>query len=115
GGVGKGIAAGIVIELVLADVRIDGQQGMRVEGVLETGSQAPGQHALVLILAERVVGIGNLDPVARGEQIQVEYVLPVGLIIEAVENGLAVALVVEGCEFRGIQERPLRTPSSARK
>src|ERR1039457_4191970 len=58
----------------------------------------------MLILAERVVGIGNLDPVARREQIQVEYVLPVGLIIEAVEDGFAVAYVVEGGEFRRIQE-----------
>src|ERR1035438_1159638 len=58
----------------------------------------------MLILAQGVVGVRDLDPVTRGEQIQVEYVLPVGLIIEAVENGLAVALVVEGCEFRRIQE-----------
>src|ERR1017187_3590321 len=77
---------------------------MRVEGVLETRSQAPGQYALVLILAQSVVGIGNLDPVARREQIQVEYVLPVGLIIEAVEDGFAVAYVVEGGELRGVQE-----------
>src|ERR1035437_1290156 len=77
---------------------------MSVEGVLEAGSQAPGHHALMLILAQSVVGIGNLDPVARREQIQVEYILPVGLIVKAVEDGLAVALVVEGGEFRGIQE-----------
>ena len=59
------------------------------------GSEAPGQHALVLILAQLVVGIGNLDPVARREQVQVEYVFAVGLIIEAVEDGLVVADVVE--------------------
>src|ERR1019366_8396853 len=47
GTVGEGIAAGVVIELVFADVRIDGQQGMSVEGVLEAGGEAPGQHALV--------------------------------------------------------------------
>ena len=87
-GIGEGVAAGIVIELVLADVRIDGQQGMRVEGVLETGSQTPRQHALVLVLAQSVVSIGNLNPVARREQIQVERVLSVGLIVEAVEGSL---------------------------
>src|SRR3974390_1453493 len=77
---------------------------MSVEGVLEAGSQAPGQYALVLIFSQRIVGVGNLDPVARREQIQVEYVLPIGLIIEAIEDGLAVADVVEGGEFRRIQK-----------
>src|ERR1019366_2052646 len=42
--------------------------------------------------------------VARREQIQMEYVLPVGLVIEAVEDGFAVADVVERREFRRIEK-----------
>src|SRR6202035_5583851 len=78
-GVVERIAAGVVIDLVFADVRIDGQQRGGTEGMLESRSDVPGKHALVLILRQLIVAVGYLEPVARGEEVQVESVPAVGL------------------------------------
>ena len=72
--------------------------------MLEPGSDIPGEHALVLILRQLVVAVGDLEPVARGEEVQVEGVLPVGLVVEAVEDAFVVALVMESCKFGRVQK-----------
>ena len=100
----KGSRLRVVVELILANIRIDGQQHVRIEGVLIAGSDAPGEHALALILRQLVVVVGNLNPVSRGEQVEVKDVFAVGLIVEAIENGLVVAHVVERRELRRIQK-----------
>src|SRR5471032_2445438 len=102
--VAEGIAAGVVIDLVLADVRIDGQQRMGTEGVLEAGGDVPGEHALVLILPQLIIAVGDLEPVARGEEVQVERVAAVGLIVEAIEDAFVVALIVESGKLVRVQE-----------
>ena len=51
GRVGERIAAGVVVELILPDIGIDRQQGVRVEGVLVSRRDVPGQHPLTLVLA----------------------------------------------------------------
>src|SRR4051794_5154086 len=83
----KGIAAAVVVEVVLADIRSDGQQHVRRDGALEAGRGVPGHYALMLILIQRVVGVGDLYPVSSDEEIQVEDVALIGLIIEAIEDG----------------------------
>jgi hypothetical protein len=66
---------------------------------------APGEHPLALVLCELlVVVIWNLNPVPRGEQVQVKRVLPGGLIVEMVEDCLVISLVVERGEFGSIQK-----------
>src|ERR1019366_7967038 len=64
----------------------------------------PGGHVLVLILRQLVIVVGDLNPVARGEQVEVQRVLPVGLQVEMIENGFVVADVVEGGELGSVQE-----------
>ena len=102
--VGEGITAAVVEELVLPHVGVDGEEDVRAEGVLEAGRDAPGEDALALILRELVVAVGNLDPVAGGEQVKVEDVALAGLVIEAVKDGLVVAFVVERGELGRVEE-----------
>ena len=104
GRIKKGIAAGVVVELIAAQVGIDGQQRMRVEDVLETGGDAPGENTLMLVLRELIVTVGNLDPVAGGKQVQMQGILPIGLVVEAIEDGLIVTHIVDGLKLRRIQE-----------
>ena len=100
----KWIGAAVVVELVFAEVRVDGQQGVRIEGVLIARRNAPGEHTLPLILGELVVAVGNLNGVAGGEEVQMENVDAVGLVVEAVEQRLVVAAVVDVDELGGVQE-----------
>src|ERR1019366_642766 len=83
---------------------IDSQQGVGVEGVLVAWGDAPGSHVLALILCQLVIVVGDLDPVARGEQVEVERVLPVGLQVKMIEEGLVVAYVVKRGELRSVEE-----------
>src|SRR5215469_1831151 len=83
---------------------------MRIDGPLVSRRDAPGEDPLALVLRKLVVGVGNLDPVARREQIQVEHVLSRGLEVETVKYSLVVSLVVEGGEFRRIQEAAAPDP-----
>src|ERR1035437_63732 len=102
--IGQRVATAVVVELILADVRIDGQQGVRIDGVLVAGRDVPGKHALALVLRELVQIVGNLNPVSRREQVQVNDVPAGGLIIEAVENGLILSDIVVWNELRRIEK-----------
>ena len=73
--IGERIAAAVVEKFVLANVWIDRQQDVRVEGVLVARSDTPGEHAMPLILRQLVVVVGDLDPIARGEEIEMEDVV----------------------------------------
>ena len=55
GSVREGIAGGVVIDLVAAQERVDGQQGAGAEGVLITGRDVVGEHLLTLVLCGLVV------------------------------------------------------------
>ena len=104
GVVGERIAAGIVVDLVPPHERIDRQQHMVVERMLIPGSDHPRHDALFLVLRQLLVGVRNLKPVSRHEQVQVVGILPVGLPVDPVENGRVVAPAVEGGELRGVGE-----------
>src|SRR5580700_9790867 len=77
---------------------------MRVDCVLIARRDIPRQYALALVLRQLVQVVGNFDPVARGEQIQMKRVLAGGLIIEPIEVGLIVSDVVVGDELRRIEK-----------
>src|SRR5690242_6613742 len=109
------ITARIVIELVLADIRIHRQQRMRIKRVLVAGSDVPRQHALALILSQLIVIVRNLDPVARREEVQMNRVHLVGLKIEAIEYRLIVAFVVERREFWRIEKSSAARPIERQK
>src|SRR5262249_28972389 len=85
------VRTSVIEELVLAHIRIEGPQHLRTEGVLVARSDAPGEHALPLVLCQLVEAIWNFQRVARAEQIQVERIPAVGLIIQPVEQRLIVA------------------------
>src|ERR1039457_1415106 len=104
--IGEWIAAGVVAHLIFSDVWVDRQQGMGAERVLVPGSDVPCQHSLMLVLSQLIVVIGYLTPTPRGEQVEVEDILAAGRIVEPIEDGLIVALVVEGSELRGVQKTP---------
>ncbi len=98
------IAAGVVIQLIFPDVRINRQQRAGIEGVLIAGSDAPREHALPLILAQLVKAIRDLEPVPRRKQVQVEDILAAWLEVEAVEKGLIVADIMNVFALGRVQE-----------
>ena len=65
--IGERIAAGVVVDLIFPDVRIDRQQRVGTERVLVARRDTPGEHALMLILGQLIVIVGNLKPVPRRE------------------------------------------------
>ena len=68
----------------------------------------------MLVLRQLIVVVRNLEPVARCKQIQMERIMSVRLIVEAVEDAFVIPLVVEGREFRGIQKVAVSTRSPQR-
>ena len=50
----------------------------------------------MLILTQLVKGIGDLKPVPRREQVEVEDIFAVGLIVKTIKDGLVVSRVVNG-------------------
>ena len=103
-GVREWIAARIVVHLIAADIGVHGQQSVRVEGMLVAGRDIPRQYPLFLVLGQLVVAVGDLEPVPRREEIQVNDVLACGLPVEPVEDALVVADIVDGQEFGRIQK-----------
>src|SRR5579872_6037913 len=77
---------------------------MGSESALVAGGDAPGKNALPLVLPKLVVIVGNLDPVARRENVEVQKVVLRRLKIQAVEERFIVAPVVNGLEFGSVQE-----------
>ncbi|HMC63215.1 MAG TPA: hypothetical protein VKJ01_28730, partial [Candidatus Solibacter sp.] len=57
-----------------------------------------------MILPQLIIAVGDLEPVARGEEVQVESVPAVGLKVKAIEDALVVALVVERGKLGRVQE-----------
>ncbi len=102
----KGSRDGIVVDLVAAQERVDSQQGAGAEGVLIAGSDVVGENFLTLVLIGLVERIGHLEPVTRGQQVEVKRVAGGGLPIEAIEDGLAVSHVVKRTEFGAVEKAP---------
>src|SRR5579884_318872 len=98
------IAAWIIVHAILPHKRINGQQRARGERVLITERIALRPGLLALILRELIVRVRNLEPVACAEQIQMKRILAAGLIIDAVENRLAVSDVVKRLKFGTVQK-----------
>ena len=106
GSVIKWISTRVVVDAILTDKWIYGEKSLRIERVLipETKTKCLGE--LALILAELIVCIGNLKPVASAKKIQVERVAAAGLKIDTVKNRLVISLVVKRSEFRAVQKTP---------
>src|ERR1019366_1220753 len=82
------------------------EQGAGAEGVLIAGRDVVGENSLALVLIWLIESVGHLKPVARGQQVEVKRVRAVGLPIQAVEDGFAVAHVVQRTEFGAVEEAP---------
>ena len=104
GRVAERIAARIVVHAIAANERIDGQHGFGAEGVLIARSEVERDGLLPLVLVQLVVGVGNLEPVPRPEEIQVERILARGLVVEAVEDRAVVADGMDRRELRRVEE-----------
>ena len=102
----KGSRDGIVVDLVAAQERVDGQQSAGAEGVLIAGRDVVGENLLTLILIGLVERVGHLEPVTRGQQVEVKRVAGGGLPVEAIEDGLAVPHVVKRTEFGAVEKAP---------
>ena len=63
---------------------------------------APGEHALALILQQLIVRIWNLKPVSRREEVQMKDVFAAGLVIKMIEDGLIVSYVMKRRKFGSI-------------
>src|SRR2546427_10650142 len=74
--------------------------------MLVTRRDIEAQDSLALVLASSylIVGVGNLEPVSRAKQVQVEHVSRVRLKVKTIENRTAVADVVERPRFRRVEE-----------
>src|SRR3954464_12442114 len=59
---------------------------------------------LALVLCQLIVGVRNLEPVARRENIQVERIASSRLEIDAIENHRGIADVVKRRELRRIEK-----------
>src|ERR1700722_17993248 len=58
----------------------------------------------MLVLRQLIVVVGDLKPVPRGEYVQMERILAIGLVIHTIEDSLIVPLVVECGGLRRIQK-----------
>ena len=55
--------------------------------MLISGGYAKGHDLLALVLPQLVVRIGNLEPIPRGEDIDVKSIPPGRIIVEMIEDG----------------------------
>ena len=104
--VGERIARGIVVHLIAAQEDIDREQGAGAEGVLISRRDVVGENLLALVLIGLVECVGHLEPVARGQQVEVKSVARGGLPVETVEDGFAVPHVVERTKLRRVEKAP---------
>ena len=74
--------------------------------MLVSGRYVEAVHLLPLILVRLVVCVGNLKPVARREQIQMECIVRAALIVDAIEERFIVANVVHRVKLGAVQEAP---------
>ena len=104
------IAAGIVVDLIAADERVDAHEGFRINRVLITGRDIERDDLLLLILVRLIVRVRNLHPVAGRHQVQVQGILSTGFEVHAVEECSRVADVVHRPKLWRIEKaaRPLR-------
>ena len=93
------------MNLVPPDVGIDRDRGVRIQNADPAGRDVVAQDQLALVLPGGllIVGIGRLEPGAREEEIQVQGIVLVRLIIEAVEDRLIVPDVVQRGKFGRIE------------
>src|SRR5215470_12561484 len=70
------------------------------------GGDVERAHELSLVLAQRLllVGVRDLEEVARKQQVQVQRVFSRRAVVEAVEKARRVALVVQRGEFGRVEE-----------
>src|SRR6185437_3515001 len=94
------ISAGVVIAAVLANPRTNAQKSSRTERMLVSQGEAQSLCLLPLVLLQLIVGVWNLEPVARTEQIEVKRIDAGGLVIDSIENGRGVANIVKRSELR---------------
>ena len=66
--------------------------------------QVEGNDPLLLVLARLIVGVGNLQPVARRHEVQVKRIPGAGLIIDAIEESPGVSDVMDGPELGRIEK-----------
>ena len=102
------VPAGEILNDVLPKERTDIQDGRRAEQMNPPRRDVVGADLLPLILPDGglIVGIGDLEPGTRREQIQVQGVLRSRLIVEPVENLLVVSAIVQHRELGRIQKPP---------
>src|SRR5437870_550481 len=91
------------MNLILTHPAIDRKQRVRVERMLETRRDVEAQHPLSLVLTGLIVCVRDLEPVSRGEQVQVESILSVRLKIDTVEDRTVIADSMNRQEFGGIK------------
>ena len=124
--IGEGILAGIVVEVIAAEVIVGGEDGGRADNAGVAGREVDGLNLCALVGRAycetigpdgdaggvggplggvlRVVGVGRLEPGARVSEVQADRVGRRDLVVDAVEEVLLVALVVDRVELRRIEE-----------
>src|SRR5207247_10310666 len=93
------VPAGIVVHPVAAEKQVDAEESARVESALISRRQVEGNDPLLLVLARLIVGVRNLQPVARRHEVQVKRIPDAGLIIDAIEEDPGGPAVMEGPEI----------------
>src|ERR1043166_6177440 len=77
---------------------------MGVEGVLVARGDVPAQHALLLVLGQLIEAVRHLEPIPRGEQIEMEDVFGTGLPVEAVKDRFIISDVMDRQVFGRIEK-----------
>src|SRR6185369_4309656 len=101
----EGIGTRIVVELILAEIRIHAEQGSAAEqvGPDQRGVVAEDVGALILAEGLLVILVGSLEPGTRQAEIQVERVGRSWLEVDAIEEVFAIAVGVNCLELRSVQ------------
>ena len=59
--------------------------------MLIAGCEVEGGSLLPLVLTQLIVGVGDLEPIARSEDIEMESIPAIGLVVKPVENSSVVS------------------------
>src|SRR5260370_23313440 len=100
------IATGVVLNQILAVIRVERQDALCIERVHPTWSDVEGSRLLPLILPRGllVIRVCHLKPVAGDEQIQVDGVHGAGCPIGTIEESEVGTHIVQRAKLRRIEK-----------
>src|ERR1051326_1275077 len=107
------IRAGVILDSILTNKRIDCQECGRAERMLITRSEIERYCLLTLIRAKGIQSVGNLEPVAGQKEIGMYCIFIVWQVVQTVKGIFVISNCVNRIEFRRIKESAGSQPISS--